>query len=1177
MDALKYATGASVPLESVLCTEELQRRPSRPPDYQAENRALLALAQELTNSPEGVLQRLVDIALELCRGHSAGISLLEEGPPGHLSPRGDHFRWHAVAGQWAPLIWQTTTRRDYGPCGTVLDRNCTLLFANAHRYYTQFAGVEPLLIEGLLVPFSVAGQAVGTVWVVAHDDRRKFDAEDRRLLESLATFAATAYQVRVSLSAQAKGNQDLQAEIAERQRAEEALRQSERRFRAMIDALPAAIYTTDAEGRLTYFNPAAVAFSGRVPELGTDQWCVSWKLSYPDGTPMPHDACAMAIALTEGRAVHGVEAIAERPDGTRLWFTPYPTPLHDSAARIVGGINMLVDITERKQAEQARAQLAAIVASSDDAIISKDLNGIISSWNHGAERLFGYTAPEAIGQPVTMLIPPGRLDEEPRILERIRRGERIDHYETVRRRKDGTLLHISLCVSPVTDTHGTIVGASKIARDITERKQAEETVRQRTVQFETLLNAAPLGVYLVDADFRMRQVNPTALSVFGDIPDLIGRDFDEVIHRLWSQASADDIVRLFRHTLATGEPYMTPEWSEERRDRGMTEYYEWQIHRIPLPDGRDGVVCYFRDIAAQVMARQAITASEARYRQLTATLEQRVAERTDLLALIQDVTRAANEAPSSAAALQYAVDRLCAYAGWPVGHVYLAVAPGANRWAPTTLWHLDVPERFTAFQQATQVLEVAAGEGLIGRVGARGQPEWQREVATDPTVERRHAAHEAGLTTGVAWPILVGQEVAGVLEFYTPEALAPHPALLEAMTQIGTQLGRAVERERAAAQAQRQQEALFQREKLAAMGALLANVAHELNNPLAIILMQADLLREDADSGPLAETAAELTQAATRCERLVRAFLTLARQHAPERTVVDLNTLMTDTLELLAPLLRVDDVAVDLRLAGALPRLWADPHQLQQVLVNLLTNAQQALRDVARPRQVTLTTWYDPACPQVTLEVADTGPGMPPAIRTRIFEPFFTTKAPGVGTGLGLPLCQGIIESHGGTMSVTSLPGQGTTFRIALPLGVTPETILVPLASARAPSTVPSSTILLVDDEPGITKALTHLLRRDGHTVDTAANGRLALARLQERPYDLILSDLRMPELDGPGLYRALAQQASQLCQRFIFLTGDTLSPETLAFFNESGVPRLTKPFSAAEVRRIIAQALRAV
>jgi signal transduction histidine kinase/CheY-like chemotaxis protein len=236
MDALK-PSGSPVPLESVLCTEELQRRPSRPPDYHAENQALLALAQELTNSPGHVLQALVDVALELCRGHSAGISLLEEGPPGGLNPGGDHFRWHAVAGQWAPLVWNTTTPRDFGPCGTVLDRNTTLLFSNAHRYDTQFAGVLPLLVEGLLVPFSVNGHAVGIVWVIAHDETRRFDAEDRRLLESLATFAATAYQARLTITALAKANEHLQAGIAERQRAEAALREADRakdEFLAML-------------------------------------------------------------------------------------------------------------------------------------------------------------------------------------------------------------------------------------------------------------------------------------------------------------------------------------------------------------------------------------------------------------------------------------------------------------------------------------------------------------------------------------------------------------------------------------------------------------------------------------------------------------------------------------------------------------------------------------------------------------------------------------------------------------------------------------------------------------------------------------------------------------------------------------------------------------------------------
>jgi len=257
---------------------------------------------------------------------------------------------------------------------------------------------------------------------------------------------------------------------------ERILSQSERRFREMLDALPAAIYTTDAEGRLTHFNSAAVEFSGRVPQLGSDQWCVSLKLYHLDGTPMPHDECPMAIALKEGRTVRGVQAIAERPDGTRVWFEPYPTPLRDAEGRIVGGINMLLDITERKQAEEISARLAAIVESSEDAIISKDLDGVITSWNRGAERIFGYTASEVIGHPVTMLFPPNHPNEEPGILQRIRRGESVEHYETVRRRKDGKLLDISLSVSPVTNATGKVIGASKIARDITERKQTEKRI-----------------------------------------------------------------------------------------------------------------------------------------------------------------------------------------------------------------------------------------------------------------------------------------------------------------------------------------------------------------------------------------------------------------------------------------------------------------------------------------------------------------------------------------------------------------------------------------------------------------------------------------------------------------------------------------------------------------------------
>lgn len=351
------------------------------------------------------------------------------------------------------------TPRNFGPCGVVLDRGEKQLFVRPERHYPYLEPITPPLEEVLLTPFFVKGNAVGTVWLVSHDPAHKFDSEDVRLIQSLGNFASAAYQVLERAGA-------LEGDF-------NALHDREGRLREIIDALPVAIYTTDHEGRLTHFNKAAVEFSGRVPELGTDHWCVSWKLFHPDGNPMPHDECPMAVTLKEGRPVRGAEAILERPDGSRAFFIPYPSLLRNAQGQVTGGINMLLDITERKQNEDVNARLAAIIESSDDAIISKDLNSVITSWNRGAETIFGYAAEETVGRPITMLMPPDRVNEEPRILERLRRGEKIDHYETVRRRKDGTLLDISLSVSPIM-AGGKVIGASKIARDVTHRKKAEQ-------------------------------------------------------------------------------------------------------------------------------------------------------------------------------------------------------------------------------------------------------------------------------------------------------------------------------------------------------------------------------------------------------------------------------------------------------------------------------------------------------------------------------------------------------------------------------------------------------------------------------------------------------------------------------------------------------------------------------
>jgi PAS domain S-box-containing protein len=266
--------------------------------------------------------------------------------------------------------------------------------------------------------------------------------------------------------------------------------------RQVLDAMAAAVYVTDAAGRITYYNEAAASLWGHRPPLGQAKWCGSWRLYWPDGRPLPHDQCPMAVTLREGRPVRGVEAIAERPDGTRVPFIPYPTPVHDASGRLVGAVNMLVDVSDRRDAERAAQQLSAIVESADDAIVAKDLNGVITSWNSGAERLFGYTADEAIGKPVTLLIPDDRLDEEPEILRRIRAGERTQHFDTIRRRKDGSLVEIGLTISPIRDAQGRIVGASKVARDITERRRAAEQLnlllnemQHRTKNLATVLDA----------------------------------------------------------------------------------------------------------------------------------------------------------------------------------------------------------------------------------------------------------------------------------------------------------------------------------------------------------------------------------------------------------------------------------------------------------------------------------------------------------------------------------------------------------------------------------------------------------------------------------------------------------------------------------------------------------------
>jgi signal transduction histidine kinase len=385
----------------------------------------------------------------------------------------------------------------------------------------------------------------------------------------------------------------------------------------------------------------------------------------------------------------------------------------------------------------------------------------------------------------------------------------------------------------------------------------------------------------------------------------------------------------------------------------------------------------------------------------------------------------------------------------------------------------------------------------------------------------------------------------------------------------------AIERElreaelRATARAQREQ--LHQNEKLAALGTLLAGVAHELNNPLSVIMHQAAILERALRDDPRQARINTILKAAESCSRMVKNFLALARHESPRRVAVSINTVVRAAIDLIAYGLRNDNIEVTLDLMEPLPLVSADPEQLERVVINLVSNAQYVLRSRPEPRRLALRSSVDGDC--VVLQATDNGGGIPPEIRSRIFDPFFTTKPTGEGTGLGLALCHGIVTAHNGTIAVNSEPDIGTTFIISLPIDS-----IVPAADVsvrKVMSTTPALRILVVDDNPDVAMAFSDILSAQGHMVEIAGTSRAALQLIGTGAYAVVVTDMRMPDLDGPALYREVTARHPLLESSFLFVTGDTFSPDTDRFLKESGAVFLGKPCTFEDVENAVEQVVR--
>ncbi|PWU19151.1 MAG: hypothetical protein C5B50_07240 [Verrucomicrobia bacterium] len=370
---------------------------------------------------------------------------------------------------------------------------------------------------------------------------------------------------------------------------------------------------------------------------------------------------------------------------------------------------------------------------------------------------------------------------------------------------------------------------------------------------------------------------------------------------------------------------------------------------------------------------------------------------------------------------------------------------------------------------------------------------------------------------------------------------------------------------------------LVQSEKLSGIGEFVAGVAHELNNPLTAVMGFSEILAKGEATSEQRRCLDMIHKSALRCQRIVQSLLSFARRHAPERKLSSVNALVEATIEFLQYQLRTSNIEVVAKLDPSLPKTMLDPHQIQQVFLNIINNGRQAIEGHRPKGRITVTT--ERAAQNIRVRIQDDGPGIAKENLSKLFDPFFTTKEIGKGTGLGLSLCYGIVQEHGGSINVQSALGEGATFIIELPVVAGEETI----GSTPASPTVPDQAepreglgkkVLVIDDEEAIGEMMRSALTERGYHVDVARDGESALRRLNQTSYDVALCDWKMPGMNGGQVYERIRASHPALSERMIFITGDVISERIRAFSQEHGKVCLSKPFSLADFRAAVSKAV---
>jgi two-component system, cell cycle sensor histidine kinase and response regulator CckA len=927
-------------------------------------------------------------------------------------------------------------------------------------------------------------------------------------------------------------------DITERKERESAVRESEARTRAMLDAGLDCIVTIDHEGLILEFNPAAERAFGyeRADVIGEPMS----ELLIPLAMREAYSAGFRRFLATGEGPVLGqrIELPAMRADGTE-----FPAELSIVRVDVPGDplfTAYIRDITERNKRERALLESAAIVGSSFDAVAGRTLEGLVTSWNAAAERTFGYSADEIIGRSIGILAPPERTDELDVINDRLRRGDSVERFETVRMRKDGTRIEVESTISPITDATGRLVGVSSISRDITARKRSEALAAGQVRLLELIAVGTPLAEVLDRLAHLVEELSGDALvSILvldrdglhlrhGAAPSLPAA-FIEAIDGLALSPNAGSCgpAAYRRETVVARDIATDPLWSESRAlalDNGLRACASTPIfasdgtllasfamfYREPREPGERDL--RLAEMATQIAgvaierarSEETLRASESRYRDLFENA-------SDMIATV-DLDRNITAANSALAeALGYTTDELL--------HMNLAqvLPPEAQQ---------------LALYQLTQKLAEEIG------------------VSTD---EHDFVARD-------------GQRVA-----------------VEVKTRVIWQDGKPAGVEAIARDVSRRkqlEEQLSHAQKMEAVGQLAGGVAHDFNNMMSGVIGFSELvLARLEEDHPARAQVAQIKRAGERASDMTSQLLAFSRKQVLRPRLLDVNASVTETESLLGRLIG-EDIEVVSDLDPRLDTVYADPGQLEQVIVNLVVNARDAMPTGGKLTIKTRNVELDAADAAthidlepgayVLLSVSDDGTGMDAQTQARIFEPFFTTKNEGSGTGLGLATVYGIIKQSGGDISVSSEPGRGTTLEIYLPSALTTGVEHEEPAAAAAETPRGSETVLLVEDEEIVRQLEREVLQENGYTVLEAQDTEHAIRLCGEHPgtIHLLLTDVVMPQMSGRELAEQLAPIRPEM--KVLYASGYAEGVITHHGVLEPGTAFLPKPLTPASLTRMV-------